>query len=106
MLIKGSPIIITIIKIVNHIERNYYALTLPFQISYYNTCVCPQMELREHEHVVECVSWAPEAASAAINEAAGTDNRRANHAGPFLASGSRDKSVKVSAYTDIIPLVG
>lgn len=54
------------------------------------------MELREHEHVVECVSWAPEAAAAAINEAAGGDNRRAAYHGPFLASGSRDKSVKVS----------
>lgn len=54
------------------------------------------MELREHEHVVECVSWAPESAAAAVNEAAGGDNRRANHQGPFLASGSRDKSVKVS----------
>lgn len=53
------------------------------------------MELREHEHVVECVSWAPEAAAAAVNEAAGGDNRRASHPGPFLASGSRDKSVKV-----------
>ncbi|XP_068633013.1 lissencephaly-1 homolog [Battus philenor] len=54
-----------------------------------------KMELREHEHVVECVAWAPEAAASAINEAAGGDNRRANHAGPFLASGSRDKTVKI-----------
>ncbi|KAI5637256.1 WD domain, g-beta repeat domain-containing protein [Phthorimaea operculella] len=54
-----------------------------------------KMELREHEHVVECVSWAPESAAAAINEASGTDNRRAAHAGPFLASGSRDKAVKI-----------
>ncbi|XP_039752945.1 lissencephaly-1 homolog [Pararge aegeria] len=54
-----------------------------------------KMELREHEHVVECVAWAPESAAAAVNEAAGGDNRRANHQGPFLASGSRDKSVKI-----------
>ncbi|KAI8436914.1 hypothetical protein MSG28_010342 [Choristoneura fumiferana] len=55
------------------------------------------MELREHEHVVECVAWAPDAAAPAINEAAGGDNRRAAHLGPFLASGSRDKSVKCLA---------
>lgn len=30
-------------------------------------------ELREHEHVVECLAWAPEASFPAINEAAGTD---------------------------------
>ena len=30
-------------------------------------------ELREHEHVVECITWAPETAHPAINEAAGTD---------------------------------
>lgn len=30
-------------------------------------------ELREHDHVVECVAWAPESAAPAINEAAGTD---------------------------------
>lgn len=65
-----------------------------------------QMELREHEHVVECVAWAPDSAAAAVNEAAGADNRRAAHAGPFLVSGSRDKTVKVywlhSKYGDIL----
>jgi platelet-activating factor acetylhydrolase IB subunit alpha len=30
-------------------------------------------ELREHEHVVECLAWAPEGACPAINEAAGID---------------------------------
>lgn len=30
-------------------------------------------ELREHEHVVECVAWAPEAACAVISEAAGQE---------------------------------
>ena len=30
-------------------------------------------ELREHEHVVECLAWAPESAHPAINEAAGTE---------------------------------
>ena len=28
-----------------------------------------KMELREHDHVVECIAWAPESATAAINEA-------------------------------------
>ena len=32
-------------------------------------------ELREHEHVVECLAWAPESAHPAINEAAGVDVR-------------------------------
>jgi len=57
-------------------------------------------ELREHEHVVECVAWAPEAATQAINEAAtqsmeGDNKKSSSHVGPFLASGSRDKSIKV-----------
>lgn len=30
-------------------------------------------ELREHEHVVECLAWAPESGFPAINEAAGID---------------------------------
>ncbi len=33
-------------------------------------------ELREHDHVVECIAWAPEAANPAINEAAGNDVRK------------------------------
>lgn len=32
-----------------------------------------KLELREHDHVVECIAWAPESAAAAINEAAGVD---------------------------------
>lgn len=31
------------------------------------------MELREHEHVVECLAWAPEAAGPAVLEAASID---------------------------------
>ena len=65
-----------------------------------------QMEMREHEHVVECVAWAPESATAAIQEAtalaasssnsAPTENhKKSNLTGPFLASGSRDKSIKI-----------
>lgn len=56
-------------------------------------------ELRSHEHVVECIAWAPESSSTAINEAAGADNRKGAHLGPFLASGSRDKTIR---YTQLI----
>ena len=38
-----------------------------------------KVEMRDHDHVVECVAWAPEAATQAINEAArdaaGGDNK-------------------------------
>jgi platelet-activating factor acetylhydrolase IB subunit alpha len=57
-----------------------------------------KMELRDHDHVVECITWAPETANSAINEAAGADNKKGAHAGPFLASGSRDKTIRVSWY--------
>ena len=46
--------------------------------------------------MVECVAWAPASAAAAIDEAAGGDNSRSAHQGPFLASGSRDKTIKVA----------
>lgn len=52
------------------------------------------MELRDHEHVVECIAWAPDSARASINAAAGADNKGA-HEGPFLASGSRDKVIRI-----------
>lgn len=71
-----------------------------------SSCDNLQMEMREHEHVVECVAWAPESATAAIQEAtalaasssnsAPTENhKKSNLTGPFLASGSRDKSIKI-----------
>lgn len=52
--------------------------------------------LRGHEHVVECVAFAPVAAHAAIRtltavRAAGSDDEPAQ----FLASGSRDKTVRL-----------
>lgn len=53
------------------------------------------MELRDHDHTVECIAWAPENGHAAINEAVGSDNKTGTHYGPFLASGSRDKSIRV-----------
>ncbi|KAB7494522.1 Lissencephaly-1-like protein [Armadillidium nasatum] len=52
-------------------------------------------ELREHDHVVECVAWCEGAAAASVNEACATDNRKPNYQGPFLISGSRDKTIKV-----------
>jgi len=60
-----------------------------------------KVELRDHDHVVECIAWAPDNASTAINEAAGADNKKGAHAGPFLASGSRDKTIKVINITNI-----
>ena len=76
-----------------------------------------KVEMRDHDHVVECVAWAPEAATQAVNEAArdaaGGDNKNrlvkfaaslhsssmslfsGSYPGPFLASGSRDKSIRV-----------
>lgn len=51
-------------------------------------------ELRSHDHVVECIAWAPDSATSAINEAAGVDNKKGAHLGPFLASGSRDKTIR------------
>uniref|UniRef100_A0A2K6GVG8 Platelet activating factor acetylhydrolase 1b regulatory subunit 1 n=1 Tax=Propithecus coquereli TaxID=379532 RepID=A0A2K6GVG8_PROCO len=32
-------------------------------------------ELREHEHVVECISWAPESSYSSISEATGSENK-------------------------------
>lgn len=54
-----------------------------------------QAELRDHEHVVECIAWATDSCRAAINEAVSTDNKKGNQEGPFLVSGSRDKTLKV-----------
>lgn len=51
-----------------------------------------KMELREHDHVVECIAWAPDAALDPIQEATGNSKGKK---GPFLASGSRDKTIKV-----------
>jgi len=61
-----------------------------------------KMELREHDHVVECVEWTPDSAQMSISEAATADaisptvpnNADAGRTGPFLISGSRDKTIK------------
>ena len=91
-------------------------------------------ELREHEHVVECIAWAPDSAHPTILEATGSEvcgvvaqpyldlrcfgivsvymprlvsrsstspclfllqNKKSGKPGPFLLSGSRDKTIKM-----------
>lgn len=66
--------------------------------------------LKDHDHTVECIAWAPESAFANVLEAIAspnsqklgdqnnitTNNVNNNSAiGPFLISGSRDKTIKV-----------
>ncbi|ETN82836.1 WD domain, G-beta repeat protein [Necator americanus] len=54
--------------------------------------------LREHEHVVECVEWAPDTALAPIRTEAGHKANGDLGAGPthVVVSGSRDKTIKIS----------
>ena len=52
------------------------------------------MDLREHDNVVECIEWAPDSAIENIQKGANLDSK--NKSGPFLVSGSRDKTIKVS----------
>lgn len=52
-------------------------------------------ELREHEHVIECLAWAPSSSSGVICEAANIDIKKIHNPGPFVVSGSRDKTIKV-----------
>nr|VWP00209.1 Reducing polyketide synthase FUB1 (EC (Fusaric acid biosynthesis protein 1) [Ganoderma boninense] len=53
-------------------------------------------ELRGHEHTVEVVAFAPLAAYAAIRELAGIPNtERSKRPGAYLATGSRDKTIKL-----------
>ncbi|KAA0203949.1 hypothetical protein HAZT_HAZT010189 [Hyalella azteca] len=54
-----------------------------------------KVELREHDHVVECVAWCEGSSAASIATATATDNRRPQNQGPFLVSGARDKTIKV-----------
>ncbi|RWS16790.1 lissencephaly-1-like protein [Dinothrombium tinctorium] len=51
--------------------------------------------LKDHDHTVECIAWAPESAFSHVCEATGGDNKRSNRSGPFLVSGSRDKTIKI-----------
>lgn len=85
-----------------------------------NNLECKHFELRGHEHVVECIAWAPDSSSQWIMEAAGIQSansrlvngvdpskkqliggqsgpqqQQQRTSGPYLASGSRDKTIKV-----------
>ena len=50
-----------------------------------------KMELREHDHVVECIAWAPESATPAINEAC-------SESGHKISSGSSSLIGKIVRY--------
>ncbi|EIW84827.1 dynein regulator [Coniophora puteana RWD-64-598 SS2] len=55
-----------------------------------------KMELRGHENVVEVVAFAPIAAYGAIRELAGLPtNDRTKRPGSFVATGARDKTIKL-----------
>jgi hypothetical protein len=43
-----------------------------------------KVELREHEHVVECIAWAPQSARQSINEAAGHEVWHREYDGQYL----------------------
>lgn len=79
-----------------------------------NNLECKHYELRGHEHVVECIAWAPDSSTPAIMEAAGIQSntrlpngtdikkqtliqntQQQRTSGPYLASGSRDKTIKL-----------
>jgi platelet-activating factor acetylhydrolase IB subunit alpha len=54
---------------------------------------------------VECIAWAPESSAEHICE--GSDNKKSS--GPFLASGSRDKTIRIwdiGTNTCILVLIG
>lgn len=53
-------------------------------------------ELRGHEHVVECVAWAPDVSLPHIADTCGIVWKKGTAApGPFLISGSRDKTIRL-----------
>lgn len=66
-------------------------------------------ELQEHAHVVECISWAPESSYSSISEPTRYETKISDKSGPFLLSGSRDKTIKmwdVSTGMCLMTLVG
>lgn len=56
---------------------------------------CIKCTLKDHDHTVECIAWAPENAFSNIIEATSPNQKSDRNAGPFLISGSRDKTIKV-----------
>lgn len=55
-----------------------------------------KMEFRGHDHTIEVVVFAPIAAYAAIRESAGIPNTdRSKRPGAYIATGSRDKTIKL-----------
>jgi len=52
-----------------------------------------KIELTEHNHVIESVCWAPSKSIQSIHDGTGTDGK--SLPGPFLASASRDKEIKI-----------
>ncbi|EGN95623.1 hypothetical protein SERLA73DRAFT_186732 [Serpula lacrymans var. lacrymans S7.3] len=55
-----------------------------------------KMELRGHEHVLEVIAFAPVSAYTAIRELAGIPNTdRSKRPGAYVATGSRDKTIKL-----------
>jgi len=56
-----------------------------------------KVELRGHEHVVECAVFAPVASYAAIRELGGLPSATpgAKLPGAFAATGSRDKTIRI-----------
>lgn len=52
-----------------------------------------KLMFREHDHTVECIAWAPNSAYKPISEA--FEEKKKELQGPYLISGSRDKTLKL-----------
>lgn len=53
-------------------------------------------ELRGHENVIECIAWSPDSANGQILEPIANGGFEiAKRSGPFLVSGSRDKTIRM-----------
>ncbi|KAJ3114257.1 Platelet-activating factor acetylhydrolase IB subunit alpha [Phlyctochytrium bullatum] len=52
-------------------------------------------ELRGHEHVVECLAFAPVSSVQNIRESIGLNGKSKDATGLYLASGSRDKTIRI-----------
>lgn len=51
--------------------------------------------LKDHDHTVECIAWAPDSAYSNVLEATSPNQKSDRTGGPFLISGSRDKTIKI-----------